>query len=207
MEKENGSPTQTWTCSMTRANKLLAQLRDGSGNRTVAPTRRYRYSSSPSTVYHKEVSHLTFTDIADLNSMLANVHNDLNRKLLRKRLVEKWKNKLFELNVRYGIHVVLSNIDLLQQEKTLLSEVRQSNVDNNCVNVNAALLSMNAVRTSEKKYDFKWNVTAFEQNDLDEQLKMISKEISRLDESKDKLNIENSFSIELSAEERDMLGI
>lgn len=207
MEKENGSPTQTWTCSMTRANKLLAQLRDSSSNRTVAPTRRYRYSSSPSAVYHKEVSHLTFTDVADLNSKLTNVRNELNRKLLHKRLVEKWKNKLFELNVRYGIHAVLSNIDLLQQEKTLLSEVRQANADNNCVSVNAAIVSMNAVSSSEKKYDFKWNVAAFEQDDLEERLKMISKEISRLDELKDKLNIENSFSIELSAEERDMLGI
>lgn len=207
MEKENGSPTQTWTCSMTRANKLLAQLRDGSSHRTIAPTRRYRYSSSPSAVYHKEVSHLTFTDVADLNSKLANVRNELNRKLLHKRLVEKWKNKLFELNVRYGIHAVLSNIDLLQQEKTLLSEVRQANADNNCVSVNAAIVSMNAVSSSEKKYDFKWNVAAFEQDDLEERLKMISKEISRLDELKDKLNIENSFSIELSAEERDMLGI
>jgi len=158
-------------------------------------------------VYHKEVSHLTFTDVADLNSKLANVRNELNRKLLHKRLVEKWKNKLFELNVRYGIHAVLSNIDLLQQEKTLLSEVRQANADNNCVSVNAAIVSMNAVSSSEKKYDFKWNVAAFEQDDLEERLKMISKEISRLDELKDKLNIENSFSIELSAEERDMLGI
>ena len=192
---------------MTRANKLLAQLRDGSSHRTIAPTRRYRYSSSPSAVYHKEVSHLTFTDVADLNSKLANVRNELNRKLLHKRLVEKWKNKLFELNVRYGIHAVLSNIDLLQQEKTLLSEVRQANADNNCVSVNAAIVSMNAVSSSEKKYDFKWNVAAFEQDDLEERLKMISKEISRLDELKDKLNIENSFSIELSAEERDMLGI
>ena len=192
---------------MTRANKLLAQLRDGSSHRTIAPTRRYRYSSSPSAVYHKEVSHLTFTDVADLNSKLANVRNELNRKLLHKRLVEKWKNKLFELNVRYGIHAVLSNIDLLQQEKTLLSEVRQANADNNCVSINAAIVSMNAVSSSEKKYDFKWNVAAFEQDDLEERLKMISKEISRLDELKDKLNIENSFSIELSAEERDMLGI
>lgn len=207
MEKENGSPTQTWTCSMTRANKLLAQLRDGSSNRTVAPTRRYRYSSSPSTVYHKEVSHLTCIGSADLNGKLDDIRNELNHKLLRKRLVEKWKNKLFELNVRYGIHTVLSNVDLLQQEKTLLSEVRQSNVDNNCVNVNVALRNMNAVSTSERKYDFKWNVAAFEQNDLDERLKIISKEMSRLDELKDKLNIENSFSIELSAEERGILGI
>lgn len=161
---------------------------------------------SDSTKYHQEVS-LLCHNLDTLNKQLDDIRVEFNTKILRDKLVEKWKNRLFELNVRYGIHTLLSNIDCLQKEKNLITEVIQSIVDNNCVSVESAKISMDAVSTSEKKYDFKWNVGAFEQDALKSRLKEISKEISKYDEMKDKLNIENSFSLDLTKEEKDILNI
>ncbi len=193
-------------CSMTRANKLLAQLREGSSS-SVTRTRRSRYLMPTTATYHKEVNLLYYTDAAQLAAQLNGIRAEFNSKLLKKKLVEKWKNRLFELNIRYGLHSLLSKIELLQQEKTMCTELLQSLIDNNCVTAESAKVSMDAVRTSEKKYDFKWNVGAFEQDVVKSRLQEISKELSNLDEMKDKLNIENSFSIDLTDEERAMLNI
>ncbi len=202
----NGS---TLTCSMTRANKLLAQLRESSSKSGERHTRR-RFSSYTEPVtgnYHLEVDVLHFTGVDTLNTQLADMRSVFNGKLLKKRLVERWKNRLFELNIRYGIHTVLGNIDCLQQEKSMVSEALSAISDKRCISVNSLLVSMNAASTSDKKYDFKWNIGAFKQDDLNKRLKDISKELSKFDELKDKLNIENSFSIELLPEEMALLNI
>lgn len=196
-----------FTCSMTRANKLLAQLREGSSTSVVPRRGRYTGYSSGSSSYHKEVGLLFYTDETQLNNSLQEIRTNFEERLLKKKLIERWKNKLFELNIHYGIHKVLSNIDILQQEKSMVTEALQATKDNNCITVPSVVVSMNACRDSEKKYDFRWNVGAFEQDELNKRLKEISKEVSKLDELKDKLNIENSFSIDLSTSERALLNI
>lgn len=189
---------------MTKANKLLVQLRT-TGHGTMPC--KGRYSSVSTDVFYREMSYLNSID--NLKASLEQIRKKFNNKLLGKKLMEKWKNKLFELNIRYGIHTVLSTIDLLRHEKNMISEVLQAEADasNNFVDIDVAIAGMDAVHTSERKYDFKWKVSAFNRCDFEKRLKDISKEISKLDELKDRLNFENTFSIELSAEERDMLGI
>jgi len=190
---------KTLTCSMTRANKLLAQLREGP---VVGNGRRSRYCSS--CVYHKEVSLLGNYGIEERLNEVLSAYND---KLTKKKLVEKWKSRLFELNVRYGISKVLSEIELLQQEKNMITEVLEELDNNNCVSLASAKVSMDAVQNSDKKYEFKWNVSPFSRDNLKVQLNEIARKLSNLDDTRDKLNIENSFSIELNDAERRLLNL
>ncbi len=200
----NGS---TLTCSMTRANKLLAQLRESSSSSKLRSNRRQYCSELKNSVYHRDVSVLNFNGVDVLNSQLVDIQRAFDGNLLKKKLIERWKNRLFELNIQYGIHKILGDVDCLHHEKSMLTEVLATIIDKQCINVDSLLVSMENVRSSDKKYDFRWNVSSFDKDTINTRLKEISKELSKFDELKDRLNIQNNFSIELTPDERMLLNI
>lgn len=192
-----------WTCSMTRANKLLAQLRDSP--KTSSRTKSLRYSQPARGKYYKELSWLSNLD--GFESSLQSVREAFELELTRKRLIEKWKNRLFELNIQYGIHSILSDVELLKLEKSELAEVASSAEESNSIPLESALISMEAVKDVERKFEYKWNVRAFTAESIDQRLKKLSKELSELDDRRDRLNASSTFSIKLTPEEMSILNI
>lgn len=201
--------TETFSCSMTRANKLLAQLRDGevSSSRNGG-RRRSGYGGADNTFTGcLVISHLTGVPDELLIARLTAVKATFESALVKQRLIERWKNRLFVLNIQHGINDVLGEIDLLRVEKARVQALLDELERLGAMPLEQAKVSMNATNTSDKKFDFTWNVTGFDKNALGERQKEISRRISFLDDSKDSLNARCNFSIDLSPEERTLLNV
>jgi hypothetical protein len=196
-----------FSCSMTRANKLLAHLREGS--KSSIASKWSDYSDSKQDTWCKEVNLLHFESYEALDTQLATIRAKFLDKLRKTQLIEKIKNRLFELNIQYGINTVLSEIALLKSEKSAISNVIDEIQSKACISSETLKTSVELVKTNaaDKLYSYTWRVNAFHIGQLKDRLEIISKELLRLDELKDKLNIENSFSLELTDEEKAMLNL
>lgn len=201
------------TCSLTRANKILTKMRNASDNDTFVPQIKYKRrkymsglddSVNPCGV---TVKLLTFNQDETKNA-LESFREALDKKLTRKQLIEKMKNRLFELNVHYGIHEILSEIDNLNIEKRELLDIlnQYNSSTKKYTSYSNALASIESVKSYDKKYELEWHIAAFDSDELKERLKVIDKCLSSLDDKKDRLNIEKSFTIKLSPLEYEMCG-
>lgn len=199
------------TVSMTRANKLLAKLRElGKGApETTSSLRNRAYgfpSSCENTSHGVEVSYLTYN--ADkMNAQLAEIRKDFDERVAIKALTEKWKCTLFQLNIKYGIHDLLAEIDLLKMERSMLNDILRSNKTHRYQSEAAVIESHASVADYEKRWDMKWSVGAFDSDAVKANIREISCRLSTLDNKKDKLNIENSFTIDLTDDQRHLLNI
>ena len=188
--------TKTYTMSMTKANKVLSRLRE-----KPEKGRKSRYSTySTEKTYSIELNLLSYKHDA-VSDQLKDIQERFNNVLAKKTLVEKWKNRLFELNVRYGLHAVMSNIDMLKEEKSSLNEILTEHQSSHFIPLEQAVVSMKAVDSIDKKYDFKWQVSPFNVNAIKKRVVDINKKISKLEDERDSLNIQNSFTIELTSKE------
>jgi len=191
-----------FTCSMTRANKLLGQLRSSSDISTKKH-RHYTYGV-PAGNYSAHTTSLSF-DRQIVENEISLIKKEFNEKLVRTRLLERLKNKLFTLNITYGINDILSQISILQKEESLLAEILTSY--KNEVHYDLDKVERLVSYQPDKPSDMKWSVIAFDVGMLTDRRKSIKREILKLDEKKDMLNIQNSFSIELSPEEKELLNL
>lgn len=194
------SDTKLITISMTRANKILAKMRD-----TDKPTSK-RLCYDIKLNYGMKVKLLSFNRDA-IEAALKDMEKKVSEKLLKKSLVEKWKNRLFELNVRHGVNTILSEIDTLKYEVSTIKEILEEFKTHNYGSLGGVIAGMGSVANYEKRYDLEWNVTTFNANKLRERLAEIEKRLSELDDKKDKINIENAFSIHLTADELKLLNL
>ncbi len=197
------SKVTTWRCSMTRANKLLARLRTSSD---ITPKSKI-FSKGPLAIwYYHQINLLNYTGMDNLTKDLAKAQNKIYSHISKQKLIARWKDRIFELNVKYGIHTLLSKIDLLQKEKSILSDIVNSMHSTNWVHVDTAR-NIEKVGTSDKKYDLQWNVAVFDAGSLEEKIRAISAEISELDDLKDRLNAASEFSLDLSKEDFELLSL
>jgi hypothetical protein len=192
-------------CSMTRANKLLAQLRDAPETSHRSRRAYGEEDEYPGTVW-LEIGALTSSTDEQIDSQLANMKSTFELTLLKRKLSERWKNRLFTLNIQYGISAVLSDLDLCRNEKDLITKLLRKLAKVRVFTLPEARASMGVVNGSEKKYDFAWNVSSFNKLELEERLRDIQRRVSALDDSKDLLNARNEFSIELTEAERSLLA-
>lgn len=196
---------KTFSCSMTRANKILSKVRDLKNEHAGVTKSISRYAEPP-TKYTIDVSFLTYRQ-NQTEKILDNIVERFNKNKLLLRLFEKIKNRIFTLNIRYGIHDLLTEIDMLKHEKTELQ-----NILNECNRKTASTLedvkhTMEVLKNDDKKYEYKWNVIAFNPETLQEQIKVINKKIAVLDDKRDCINISSTFSIELTPEEYSLLEL
>jgi hypothetical protein len=160
----------------------------------------------PSDNYGIEVGLLMFSENT-VNEKLAEIREKHKTTLLKKILVEKWKNRLFVLNIRYGINDILSELEILKQEKTMLNDILDNYKHKNYERLLDVQSSMHSVKDSENKYNFRWQIGAFYVEEIKSRLSNISKRMSSLDDKRDTLNIQNTFSIELTDKEWEYLDI
>lgn len=199
---DSSTECKTYTMSMTRANKILGKLRDVPGK--SKKTKHYTYTTEK--VYSTEVNLLTYS-YNSTRDMLKEIQENVETKLARSILIEKWKNKLFELNIRYGIHEVMSQIELLKEEKTVFSEILAEYQATRFIGLDQVHTSILAVTSSDKKYEFKWQVSPFDINSIKKKLVTIGKQINKLEAQRDELNIQNSFTVELDPTEREFADL
>ncbi len=197
--------TKTLTCSMTRANKILTKLKEMSNNKT-SMNRRGKYYTEPPITYSVEISFLTNRQ-NHVEKDLEQIRSAYNQVKLRKNLIEKIKNRIFVLNIRYGIHELLSEIDLLKHERTCLSDILDEYKRKKCRTLEDIKYTMDILKNDDKKYEYKWCVSAFDADELQDQIKNISKKISQLDDKRDTINISSTFSIDLSSDEYSLLEL
>lgn len=205
----NMSAPTSITISLTRANKILAKLRQlASSDYNPGRTSRRRYlpEQTKNIQYGLKVKLLTFNEANTVNK-IAEIRSVVNNKITLKNLIERWKNILFALNVKYTLHDILSELDCLNNERSVLIEILNESKDSEYRSLSDIMLSMEATKTSEKRYDFEWYVAAFDSDEIKKRVASIDKQIAALDDKKDRLNIENSFTISLSAEEMALVGL
>ncbi len=192
----SASVPMSMTMSMTRANKQLIRLRD-------LVTEK---SPSYNTVYGLETSLLTF-DEATATKQLAEIRSSVEEYHTIRILTERWRNRLFEFNVKYGLHYILSEIDLLKKERTELKKIITDYEKSSYITLDSAQISMKAVKDAEKKFEFKWKIGAFDVDKLKERILAINKAVAILDDKKDDINIKNTFSIVLNDAELKLLDV
>lgn len=188
--------SKTVTMSMTKANKILTRIRE-----RPEKNRKSRYSSyMPDGKFSIEIDLLSY-NAESIKERLKEMQDKFDESLMKSCLVEKWRNRLFELNVRYGIHAVMAEIDLLKEEKSSLTNILNEHQSKYFTTFEIAEKSMNAVMTSDKKYEFKWNVSPFDITKIKNRIAAINKKVGKLEEKRDDLNIQNSFTLELTPTE------
>jgi hypothetical protein len=192
------------TMSMTRANKILIRLREAPVK--IAKKSRYSYIESSTNKNGMEIGLLTY-DKEKTAQQLAEMRETYEASKLKRELLEKWRNRLFEMNIKYGLHSLLSEIDLLKKERTDINQILSEYHTEHYTPLSQAIVSMDAVKTSEKKYEFKWKVGAFDEAELKKRVSNINKQLAILDNRKDDLNIQNTFSIQLNEQERDLVDL
>jgi hypothetical protein len=190
--------------SMTRANKILMRLRE---NTERAPKVRSLYgATNPTTEYGYEIDLLVYERVND-EARLADIKEKFEAKRIKKVLTDKWKNRLFSLNLRYGLHDVLSEIDALKSERTDLLDVIGQHKSNKYITLEAAEVSMKAVDNVTGKYTFKWKISPFDVKSMATRVVEINKQIGKLDDKKDAINISNTFSIDVTPAELKLLEL
>lgn len=192
---------KTLTCSMTRANKILASLREPKA------FKKNLYDRTSSSVTHGISINIMNYASADTQRKLNDITSNIRDVMVKRRLLEKFKNRLFTLNVRYNIHDILSEIEVLKAERDMLTNIIKDYDNNNYMTMASAAINIEAIKSSDKKYEFKWNVSAFDLTSLKNQVKTITKRLSVLDEKRDSFNIQNSFTLSLTDDEYIMLDL
>jgi len=198
------SENKTFSCSMTRANKILSKVRELKNE--CAGTKSVSRYSDPPTKYTINLSFLTYKQ-NQTEKTLDEIVNRFNHNKTLLRLFEKIKNRIFTLNIRYGIHDLLTEVDMLKHEKKELQ-----NILNECNRFTARTLedvkhTMEVLKNDDKKYEYNWSVIAFNPETIQEQVKAINKKLSVLDNKRDSINISSTFSIELTPEEYELLEL
>lgn len=190
------------TCSMTRANKILTAIRE-----TKPATKKDRYSLyKDPTSYGIKITLASYSD-ADVKSKLDNIKEKFTEETIRRRLVAKLKNRLFSLNVRYGINDIMTEIELLRAERQKLNDIIEDYNKHTYLDYKDLKSKMDLFKNADHKYDLSWEVGAFDIGDFKNQVKALTKRIGVLDEKRDQINIQNSFTIDLTPEEYSMLDL
>lgn len=192
------------TISMTRANKILSKLRQGQS--APKPNLCRAYYAQPVQSNCITVSILTFNK-EDVTKKIEEKKHEVELSFTKKRLISKWKDKLFALNVHYGIHDILSEMELLNSEKSTLQGLIDEHQSGNYDNLEHVISSMKAVENYDQRYTMNWKVGSFDIENLKSRVLEIEKQLSQLDEKKDRMNIEKSFTIVLTTEEYELLNI
>lgn len=200
--KEDRKEEKNFVMSMTRANKVLSKLRENP--QKGFPKNRYSYSTGKK--YSMEVKVLSF-DADTFKEQMNEMREKFNDGLTKKKLIEKWKNRLFALNVRYGIHDIMSDIDILKDERNALNEVVVENNTTHFVSPEQVVSNINTVEKSERKYDLKWDASPFNMSLVKKRIADINKRIGTLEDERDNLNIQNSFSIDLTPKEMEFADL
>lgn len=190
------------TCSMTRANKIISALREGSAKKK--PSRYSCVIAEPK--YGLTLTHICYYE-PDVQERIEEIRAKHTEETMKRRLISKLKNRLFSLNVHYGINDIMSEIDLLRTEKQKLTEIIEDHEKNNYMQHDVVKSIIKPSSGADYKPELTWHIGAFDINDIKAQVKVLTKRISALDEKRDMANIQNSFSVDLTPEEYTMLDL
>lgn len=197
----NTTDTTFVNMSMTKANKILNKLREKG-----TKSKPSRYTTFTEKKYSFQVNLLNY-DKGVCATRTNDIEVKFNDDLRKKILIEKWKNRLFELNIKYKIHEILSEIEICKIERNMCDEILAECKSTMLHTMKTLPVSMDAVKSSEKKYDFNWDVTPFDVSAIKLRMSELDRKISKLESKRDDLNIQNTFSLELTQKEKEYANL
>jgi thymidylate synthase len=195
--------SKTYTMSMTKANKILTKLRQ-MVSKPCANTIRH-YGEEPKK-YSVKIPYIDYS-LSTVQAKIDSIKKEFDQKMLVKKLLETWKCQVFALNIKYGIHEVLSDIDTLTSEKTILEEVLKDITKDGNKTLEQVEKQVSETQSYSNRYDMQFCISAFDEGKIRKRLSEINKTLNYLDEHKDKLNISKSFTITLEKAEADLVGL
>jgi hypothetical protein len=194
--------------SLTKANKLLSRLRND------AQSDVQLYGGQPNK-YLQPTTGQIITVVKGLGFDRDNVekqHNDVyamhKRAIIRKQLIEKIKKHIFIENISKGISDIMSEMECLNYESNNLKKVLATIAAANVCSLLQVINDIHDIPANhEKRFDISWNTSTFDVDRCRNRIEEIATRVNELDEQKDKLNINNTFSIKLSNEEKAILNL
>jgi hypothetical protein len=212
---DNSNNNNTRTFSLSKAQKYLDKLRSIATSEWTQNRgkRRQQYSSSNSFKCYLTVSELnnfSKTDEefrANFEKMAQDNQKMVTSKLNLIRDYKNFKNMVYNQNANCGLSNVLTQIDLLEEERQIYESIK-SNLDSyhplgsdKLSDVYSKLGSYISTEMKEIKF------AVFNPTDVSERMKQINRELEALENKRDKLNANTSITFTFSQDTIDLIGL
>jgi hypothetical protein len=209
--------------NLSKAQKYLDKLKTSISVPTQTSVRRGRQTcnyNNPTNKYYisvNEINNLISSEqelINNYNKLVKESIDVVETKMIIMKDYKNFKNKVYTLNAKSGLSDVLTQIDLLQEEKNIYDQIK-SNMENITYLSETKLGELyNKVKaTTEKSYysssnefvDLKLKI--FNLDELKEKLKKINIELEELETKRDQLNAGSIIEFNFHQKTLDLLGI
>lgn len=211
--------------SLNKAQKVLAKMKELVKQYDIFAKSQYSdyLSSKPKTVSCNgivSVSYNSSNPVSNFEQFNENIKTIMKseRKKIETFLclshdLRKCKDALFSANVVSGLHEVLSQIEMLEKEKTVFSSLRKnvSSYDKSSItnDVNQAYFNgiASVIREGSTITSFTVNCLLYSEEILDNKLSSIASTLNDLEDKRDKINALSKVKFNMSRETRSLLGL
>lgn len=214
--------TETKTFNLSRAQKYLDKLNtkvNSLNTNTQINTRgRRKYNSYDSNenkffIEVRELIDLSNTEEElkeNYNKMVNNIREGLTQKIHITQDYKNFKNAVYTLNANCGLSKILTQIDLLNEEKNVYSEIKSQIQSENFMPESklsdlALIINNDSYHSSDSINNLKMKV--YDLETIDNKLKQIHRSLEELENSRDKINANTTITFEFHQESLDLLGI
>ena len=139
---------------------------------------------------------------ADIEKSVSNVKEELSSVLALREDYFDLKTKLFEKNLEVGVSKVVSKLNYLKQNKGILENLLRYS-DNNSISLNFIkkeyLEDKKNLTREGGNTSYRLNVSCFDKEYLNSEIKKMKKEISENEDKLSELNIQTKIDVNLSS--------
>jgi|LakMenEpi03Aug12_release.lakeMendotaPanAssembly.Ray.scaffolds.fasta_scaffold97044_2 hypothetical protein len=151
------------------------------------------------------------SDVDDLKNKALDVktqtEKDIFEYLLMRKDLEKLKNDIFRINGEFGLDYILSEIEILSSHKlSLITLLKNSKGKSDLKLVENVFKNYKEVIITGTTFDFPYLKT-FSDDEINTEIKKISKKLNILEDERDKLNATKNIKIRVSKQTADLLGL
>ena len=178
--------------NLHKINKLLVELKQKINEKNVGATISINVDTSASS---EQVQ-------ADIEKSVSNVKEELSSVLALREDYFDLKTKLFEKNLEVGVSKVVSKLNYLKQNKVILENLLRYS-DNNSISLNFIkkeyLEDKKNLTREGGNTSYRLNVSCFDKEYLNSEIKKMKKEISENEDKLSELNIQTKIDVNLSS--------
>lgn len=204
--------------NLSKAQKYLDKLKTNISN--PVPVRRgrraYDYTNSENKYYIgvNEINNLVGSEqelTNNYNQMVKDSVDVVETKLAIMKDYKKFKNWVYTLNAKSGLSDVLTQIDLLQEEKNIWTQIKSSMESQTFLPDNKFGELYNKLSTEGIRYSStelsELKLRIYNLDELKEKLRKINVELEEMETRRDQLNASTMIEFNFHKKTLDLLGI